>query len=112
MTPEQPLYFSENCYGTADAISFNGKLLRVHDYKSGETPASMSQLYIYNALFCLEYHFDPFDIEIEDRIYQSDTINQSIPEPELIKDIMEKIVKYDKIIRDIKEGRINGIPDA
>ena len=31
MTPEQPLYYSENCFGTADTISFNKNLLRIHD---------------------------------------------------------------------------------
>ena len=53
MTPEQPLYYSENCFGTADSIAFSKKLLRVHDLKTGTTPASMNQLKIYDALFCL-----------------------------------------------------------
>ncbi len=44
MTPEQPLYYSENCFGTADAISFRKNLLRIHDYKSGVTPAHMDSL--------------------------------------------------------------------
>ena len=45
MTPEQPLYYSEYCFGTADAISFWKNKLRIHDLKTGVTPASMMQLY-------------------------------------------------------------------
>lgn len=33
MTPEQVLYYSENCFGTADAISFRNGLLRIHDLR-------------------------------------------------------------------------------
>ena len=55
MTPEQMLYYSENCFGTADAISFKQNVLRIHDLKTGEIPAHMEQLMIYAALFCLEY---------------------------------------------------------
>lgn len=55
MTPEQVLYYSENCFGTADAISFRNDFLRIHDLKTGTVPAHMEQLRIYAALFCLEY---------------------------------------------------------
>ena len=51
MTPEQILYFSPNCFGTADTIVFTNDLLRIHDYKSGVTPAHIEQLRIYAALF-------------------------------------------------------------
>jgi hypothetical protein len=74
MTPEQPLFYSENCFGTADAISFRDKMLRIHDLKTGVIPAHMEQLEIYAALFCLEYKVNPADINIELRIYQSDQI--------------------------------------
>ena len=53
MTPEQILYYSRFCYGTADAISFRNNVLRISDYKSGSTPAKMEQILIYMALFCL-----------------------------------------------------------
>jgi len=36
METEQPLYYSDNCFGTADAISFRKNILRIHDLKSGE----------------------------------------------------------------------------
>lgn len=51
MTPEQVLYYSDNCFGTADSISFKDSLLRIHDLKTGVTPAHMEQLEIYAALF-------------------------------------------------------------
>lgn len=108
MNPEQPLYFSENCFGTADAISFKKGLLRVHDLKTGVTPASLHQLEIYAALFCLEYgpseNFKPKDIDFELRIYQNDDILIGNPTGIDILPIMDKIIQYDKIIDEIKNG--------
>jgi len=105
MTPEQPLYFSENCFGTADTISFKNNLLRIHDLKTGETPASMNQLFVYTALFCLEYEFEPKDIDAELRIYQSDEIMIHEPCEDDIRPIMDQIIKFDKIITKLKEER-------
>ena len=105
MIVEQPLYYSENCFGTADAIVFKNNFLRIHDYKSGVTPASMNQLKIYTALFCLEYKVDPNTIAIELRIYQNDEILIEDPLREEILYIMEKIITFDKIIEsEKKEG--------
>ena len=98
LTPEQILYYSDNCFGTADAIGFRNNLLRIHDYKSGETPASMKQLYIYAALFCLEYDVSPADIKVETRIYQMDEIIKDNPEADVIIPIMDKIVTFDELI--------------
>lgn len=103
MTPEQPLYYSENCFGTADTISFRKDLLRIHDYKSGITPAKMDQLAIYAALFCLEYEYDPYEIDMELRIYQSNEIIYDNPSPDKIQDIMLKIIEFDKIIEKLKQ---------
>ena len=102
MTPEQTLVYSENCFGTADAISFNKNILRIHDYKSGSVPAHMEQLEIYAALFCLEYQFKPMDIDMELRIYQNDEIVYCVPEADSIMHIMDKIVTFDKVLRKIK----------
>lgn len=102
MTPEVLLYYSDNCFGTADSIGFRNNMLRIHDYKSGDIPASMNQLMIYNALFCLEYHMKPSEIETELRIYQSDDILFYIPEPDEINQIIDKIIAFDKIITKIK----------
>ena len=102
MTPEQPLFYSENCFGTCDAICFRKNQLRIHDYKSGNTPAHMEQLLIYNALFCLEYGIKPSTITSELRIYQNDEIVGYIPEPDEIVHIMDKIIYFDKIIAQFK----------
>ena len=96
MIPEQPLYYSDNCFGTADTIAFKKNFLRIHDYKSGVIPAHMEQLRIYDALFCLEYEVDPFSIESELRIYQSDDILIENPDRSVIKQIMDIIVLSDK----------------
>ena len=77
--------------------------LRIHDYKSGKSPASTKQLRVYAALFCLEYGYNPRDLDIELRIYQSNAIDIDIPEPEDIVYIMDKIVMFDKKINQIKE---------
>ena len=104
MVPEQVLYFSENCFGTADAIAFRNGLLRIHDLKTGVTPAHMEQLEIYAALFCLEYRHKPGDIEIELRIYQNNEILFSNPAADDIAPIMDKIISFDKILDKIKAG--------
>lgn len=107
MTPEQPLYYSPYCFGTADAISFKKNKLRIHDLKSGATPAHMEQLAVYAALFCLEYDFNPSTIEIELRIYQSDNIIVENPDPNDIQLIMDKIVYFDKRISMLQEEITN-----
>lgn len=104
MTPERILYYSDNAFGTADAISFRRQLLRIHDYKSGDTKASMHQLEIYMAFFCLEYKIDPRNINAELRIYQSNDIQISNPDPTHILGIMDKIIEFDKVIETIKTG--------
>ncbi len=103
MTPEQILYYSENCFGTADTISFRDKFLRIHDYKSGAVPAHMEQLEIYAALFCLEYRMKPNDISIELRLYQNNEVLCYEPTADDILPIMNKIIEFDRIIRKLKE---------
>ena len=103
MIPEQPLFYSENCFGTTDAIVFRNRMLRIHDLKTGVIPAHMEQLEIYAALFCLEYKIKPADIDIELRIYQSNQILYENPTAEIIVPIMDKIITFDKVINKIKE---------
>lgn len=102
MTPEQVLYYSDNCFGTADSISFKKNFLRIHDLKTGKIPAHMEQLEIYTALFCLEYNYKPEDIGVELRIYQNDDVLIHIPDPSDISDIMHTIVNFDERINKIK----------
>lgn len=102
MTPEQVLYYSPNCFGTADAISFRNGLLRIHDLKTGAIPAHMEQLLVYSALFCLEYRVKPVEINFELRIYQNDEILVHTPEVDEIAPIIDKIITFDKLLNKIK----------
>lgn len=103
MQSEQILYYSDMVFGTADAISFKDNFLRIHDLKTGTGPTSMTQLLIYAALFCLEYHYKPADIQCELRIYQNDEVIVYEPAVDEIVPIMDKIVRYSKMLQQIKE---------
>lgn len=113
MTPEQPLFYSWNCFGTCDAISYRLNpntdrwMLRIHDLKTGTTRTNMRQLEIYVAIFCFEYDVNPADIDIELRIYKSDQIDIHIPGLDDIIPIMEQIKFMDKLI-DTMEKEANG----
>lgn len=104
METEQVLYYSDNCFGTADTISFRNNMLRIHDLKTGVTPTSMNQLLVYAALFCLEYIVKPTEIDMELRLYQSDTIMIDSPTPDMVSEIMDKIIFFDKKIELLKIG--------
>lgn len=103
MKPEVVLYYSNNCFGTADAISFKDGFLRIHDLKTGETDTSFHQLEIYAALFCLEYRYKPEELSgIELRIYQNNEVRISTPSPEDIRKVMDTIVLFDQQIESLK----------
>ena len=103
MEVEQALYFSENCFGHADTLCFRNGLLRIHDLKTGTTPASAHQLEIYAALFCLEYIISPHEIELELRIYQNNEVAYFQPFAETIVHVMDKIILFDQKIEELKE---------
>jgi len=103
MKPEQILHYSDNCFGTADAISFEKRILRIHDLKTGDHPGHVHQCDIYAALFCLEYDINPYDIEMIFRIYQYDQFFEFIGDPKWIRTIMDKIKEFDKRIEEMKE---------
>jgi len=106
LDPEVLLFYSYNSFGTADSIAYYEKkrFLRIHDLKTGTIPASLHQLEIYAALFCLEYDIKPGNLDgIELRIYQNNDILIGNPEADVILPIMDKIVTFDKIIEKVKE---------
>ena len=103
MTPEQTLFYSVNCFGTADAVSFRKNKLRIHDLKTGTLKTGERQLEVYAALFCLEYDFTPHDIKIELRIYQTDEARIYEADPNAISYIMDKIRIFDRRINQIRE---------
>lgn len=102
MTPEQILYYSPNAFGTADTVAFRRNKLRIHDLKTGLHPCSVHQLEVYAALFCLEYRFNPHEIEIELRIYQNDEVKIFDVDPDSIAHIIDKIVTFDKRINELR----------
>lgn len=116
MEPEVPLYYSENVFGTADAIGYTkaprnfeyeGKsyshILRIHDLKNGTTIAKMDQLLIYAGLFFLEYRIRPEDVYVELRIYQGDEMEVLVPELRDISFVMNHIVHCDQVLEDRRE---------
>lgn len=105
MTPEQVLYYSENCFGTADSIIFNErqKQLRIHDLKTGVSKVSMDQLLGYAGLFCLEYKKKPNEIKTELRIYQANEVTVYKPEPDEILEVVDQIILANKIINELKQ---------
>lgn len=103
MKTEVVLYYSPNCFGTADAICFRDNFLRIHDLKTGKSRVSVTQLEVYAALFCLEYNYSPNEIEMELRIYQSDEVIIHIPQPEDILYIMQKIKDFDERIQRLSQ---------
>lgn len=131
MQPEQTLFYSYNCYGTTDTISYRRNVLRIHDLKTGEVEAHMKQLYIYAALFCLEYgakvkelrkkgygdndisgilgvrqnelHFEPEKMnDIILRIYQFNEYKEEHPDPQEIRGLMDIIVNDDLVLNNLK----------
>lgn len=102
MTPEQILFYSNNCYGTADTIAFRRGVLRIHDLKTGVVEGSVHQLEVYAALFCLEYNMKPTQIQIELRVYQADEVRLYDADPDVITHIMDKIIHFDKRIEAIR----------
>jgi hypothetical protein len=110
MEVEKLLYFSPYCFGTADAIVWNEKqrLLRIHDLKTGVTPAHIEQLVIYAAIFCLQYKdqippLGAFGIEL--RIYQLDNVIIHQPSEDEIAMVMGKIVAATKLLDAYKAKR-------
>ena len=131
MQSEQPLIYSWNCFGTADAISYKRNFLRIFDLKTGETEAKFEQLRVYAALFCLNYqsrtqelrrkgesdidiarlfdvspkelHFDPAKMNgIELRIYQLGEVRVEEADPQEIQRLMDIIVSFDQVLRKVK----------
>ena len=123
MSPEVVLYFSPNCFGTADLIGYDDKkkLLRIFDLKTGSGEVKhFDQLYIYTSLFCLEYKVKPMNLQFDLRLYQNDHIkiatnadpkyiklgpNADIYEevsPDEIAHIMDRIQHFDQLINKLR----------
>lgn len=105
MSSEVILYYSPNAFGTTDTIAYNEKekVLRIHDYKNGQTPAHMEQLVIYAAYFCLEYSVAPTSLaHIWLRIYQNCEYVEVEADPMQIESVMKLTKERDLYIQDLK----------
>lgn len=106
MEPEVVLRYSDNCFGTTDAIKYTPGFLRIHDYKSGTAKAHIEQLMIYAALFCLEYkeqlNLKLADMNFELRIYQYDMSVIVTPTAQEIREVADIIVREDNILTSSK----------
>lgn len=103
MRPEQVLFYSYNAFGTADAIEFSERVLRIFDLKNGVTPAKPMQLEVYAAYFCLEYKVRPGEIDYDLRIYQNDDIIYVDTDADRIAHLMDTIKRIDAMIEASKE---------
>lgn len=115
MSTEVVLYYTDRFFGTADAICFRqdkktGRyVLRIHDLKTGvvgDPDKHFEQLKVYAALFCLEYRFNPAEIDIVLGVYKKDEVAFCEPEPEEITWIMNKIIHLDKLLEKIDNEEV------
>lgn len=108
MSPEVKLKYSDVHHGTADAMSFNEKTktLKISDLKTGEGKPKIEQLFIYAALFCLEYKYKPADIYIELKIYQHGEIFEYHPSVDEIVPIIDVIISHNKVILKINSEEV------
>ena len=110
MRTEQCLCYSDCCFGTADAISFDETTmtLRIFDLKTGVHPCDVRQLMIYAAIFVLEQQrysgLSPYDISYVLRIYQNKDYKEWFPTGDDINAVMEQIKNKSQLILNIKYG--------
>lgn len=109
MKPELPLYYSDDCFGTADALGIREErkeiVLRISDLKTGVTPASMKQVLIYAGIFFHEYNtlFKPHQVRTILRIYQNDLIDEFEPDPAELLLVMDRIKTQAALIAYLRE---------
>lgn len=105
MESEKKLWYSKFCYGTADAIYADYDKLKIFDLKTGKTKTSFMQLRIYAALFFLEYKQYKISnmSEIELRIYQDDDFRFENPKVDDIVPVMDKIVRFSRILQELED---------
>lgn len=116
MDSEVILFYSYDCFGTTDAIVFDEKhkILRIHDLKTGITPAHMEQLYIYAALFYLEY-FPRYKVKPSQcttilRLYQNCEITEQTTgenlDPAVIEKYMQLIENRGNMVKELRRSTI------
>lgn len=113
MTPEVILCYNEFAFGTADAIFFDERTmkLKIFDLKTGATPVIkfddlgfcvLEQCEIYAAYFCLEYDIDPSLLDIELRIYQNGERFIEVPDLDRLLTICSIVKHHSDILYMLK----------
>ena len=105
MDSEEKVIYSDLFWGKSDSIKFEDNLLRVFDLKTGSRQAKVTQLLVYSALYCLQEHIKPNEIEIETRIYQNGEVIIDNPPSDVVYDIMKDIVHKDTVVNKLRGGR-------
>jgi len=109
MQAEVPLFYSVDCFGTADALGIRQErtqwILRVSDLKTGVSPASMKQPLIYAGIFFHEYGevFKPQDVKVILRIYQNDQVQEFEPDTADIQMVMSRIKTQAALVAYLRE---------
>lgn len=104
MDPEIVLLYSDRFFGTADTVAVTDNMIRIHDLKTGSTPAHIEQLMLYDAYLCHEYGIVPGLMSHELRIYQSGDIITATPSGDEIEAIMDIVMRFDEIQAGFEEG--------
>lgn len=89
-----------------DIVRFGMCNVNIHALRTKHEPSDMKQLLIYDALFCLKHGIKPCDIQIENRIYQNNDVLIANPTFEDIDPIIEKIKEFDRVVREVKSGKM------
>ncbi len=103
MSSEVLLFYTENAFGTSDAISFDGKKLKIFDLKTGAIQAHFEQLLLYAAYFCLEYNQDPHNFDIDLRIYQNNEIAKFEPTGDEVQYYIDTVIEKEMKLRNFIE---------
>lgn len=102
LMPEQVLYYSPYCFGTADAIGVTGQTLYIFDLKTGTSKADFRQLEIYAGLFALEYADEwPIIDRVVLRIYQTNAVRELVRTPVDVQKVADRIVDADLVLSDL-----------
>lgn len=99
MHAEVVLRYSDNFFGTADAIGYEPGLLEISDLKTGVSKVSPTQLYVYAAYFFLEYGLPPYQVRVILRIYQNGEVVEIEADTEFILHIMSRITYIEERIQ-------------
>jgi len=98
--------YSKDFFGTCDALYFESKskTLRIFDLKTGSRPAKIEQVFIYAALYCLRNKVDPYDISFDLRVYQNEEVIIADQNPDLVRQFMDTIIRFDAMVRKHNKG--------